>query len=296
MWNFKNNVIKALSSMYRLRKLYLISLDFLCILFSVLCSIIFTYSTLEFDTFNSYTLLFGCIAIPIYYVTGQYKGLSRYLGSGELYKIIGRITVIITLFCLLINLFPITKPSLKFLFFLWMTVSFSTGITKFALRDFLVFINKDQLGKKCVYIYGAGAAGVQLASAILTEGKLKISGFIDDDPKLWGRTLKGIKIFSPAILKNKKQKIDTILFAIAAISNSKKKSLLKNLQIFGSKIYQIPTVKDLTSGVIKIDQLRPVAIEDLLGRDIINPKKNLLGPDITNRVVCVTGAGGSIGN
>ncbi len=296
MGNFENNIIKALSSIYRFRKLYLISLDFLCILFSVLCSIFFTSSTLEYDTFNTYILIVGCIAIPIYYVTGQYKGLSRYLGSGEIYKIVGRITVIITLFFLLINLLPISKPPLKFLFFLWIVLSFSTGITKFALRDILLFINSDKVGKKSVYIYGAGAAGVQLASAILIEREIKILGFIDDDYKLWGRTLKGIRIFSPSILKNKSQKIDTILFAIAAISNSKKKLLLKKLQIYGSKIYQIPTVKELTNGEIKIDQLRQVAIEDLLGRNIIIPKKNLLGPDITDKIVCVTGAGGSIGS
>ena len=98
MGNFETNIIKALSSIYRFRKLYLIFLDFLCILFSVLCAIFFTSSNLEFDTLNSYTLILGFIAIPIYYVSGQYKGLSGYLGSGELYKIIGRITVTITLF------------------------------------------------------------------------------------------------------------------------------------------------------------------------------------------------------
>ena len=75
-----------------------------------------------------------------------------------------------------------------------MNLSFSTGITKFALRDFLVFLNKDQVGKKSVYIYGAGAAG---SITGYFNRKLKILGFIDDDYKLWGRTLKGIKIFHP---------------------------------------------------------------------------------------------------
>ena len=295
MRNFEDIFLKVISYMYRFRKLYLIFTDFLCILFSVLFSILLTSKSLDLNTFISSTYLLTIIGIPIYYLTGQYKGLSRYLGSGELYKIIGRISVIILLYFLVINLSSIPNPSLNFLIFLWMVLSFSTGATKFGLRDILLFFNNDKIEKKNIYIYGAGAAGVQLASAILIERELKILGFIDDDAKLWGRTLKGIKIQSPSILENKNQKIDMILFAIAAISKSKKKSLLKNLQKYGSKIYQIPTVKELTSGEIKIDQLKQVAIEDLIGRDIIIPKKDLLEPDIKNKVVCVTGAGGSIG-
>ena len=295
MRNFEDIFLKVISYMYRFRKLYLIFTDFLCILFSVLFSILLTSKSLDLNTFISSTYLLTIIGIPIYYLTGQYKGLSRYLGSGELYKIIGRISVIILLYFLVINLSSIPNPSLNFLIFLWMVLSFSTGATKFGLRDILLFFNNDKVEKKNIYIYGAGAAGVQLASAILIERELKILGFIDDDAKLWGRTLKGIKIQSPSILENKNQKIDMILFAIAAISKSKKKSLLKNLQKYGSKIYQIPTVKELTSGEIKIDQLKQVAIEDLIGRDIIIPKKDLLEPDIKNKVVCVTGAGGSIG-
>ena len=295
MRNFEDIFFKVISYMYRFRKLYLIFTDFLCILFSVLFSILLTSKSLDLNTFISSTYLLTIIGIPIYYLTGQYKGLSRYLGSGELYKIIGRISVIILLYFLVINLSSIPNPSLNFLIFLWMVLSFSTGATKFGLRDILLFFNNDKIEKKNIYIYGAGAAGVQLASAILIERELKILGFIDDDAKLWGRTLKGIKIQSPSILENKNQKIDMILFAIAAISKSKKKSLLKNLQKYGSKIYQIPTVKELTSGEIKIDQLKQVAIEDLIGRDIIIPKKDLLEPDIKNKVVCVTGAGGSIG-
>ena len=59
---------------------------------------------------------------------------------------------------------------------------------------------------------------------------------------------------------------------------------------------QIPSVDDLTSGRARIDALRPVAIEDLLGRDPVPPLTELLGPGLRDAVVCVTGAGGSIGS
>ena len=120
-------------------------------------------------------------------------------------------------------------------------------------------------------------------------------GFLDDNPKLWGRTLKGLKISSPEILKNK-YKVDKILFAISSISKAKKKELLNNLQKFGIEILQTPTVKELTSGKIKINELKPVIVDDLLGRDVIIPKKNLLVHDIKNKNIFITGAGGSIGS
>ena len=59
---------------------------------------------------------------------------------------------------------------------------------------------------------------------------------------------------------------------------------------------QVPSVDDLTSGRARIDALRPIAIEDLLGRDEVHPDTQLLGPGIRDAVVCVTGAGGSIGS
>ena len=66
------------------------------------------------------------------------------------------------------------------------------------------------------------------------------------------------------------------------------------MQKSGVKIFQTPSVSDLTSGRYKIDELRPIEIGDLLGRDVAVPKKIYLPPDIKNNTICVTGAGGSI--
>ena len=153
---------------------------------------------------------------------------------------------------------------------------FYNRLNKIFIKGFLIYFKNNKKAKDKVYIYGAGAAGIQLAASILVEGKTEIKGFLDDNKKLWGRSLKGLKIYPPSILEKNKIRINKIFFAISNISKSEKKKLLKKLQKSGVKIFQTPSVSDLTSGRYKIDELRPIEIGDLLGRDVAVPKKDLL--------------------
>ena len=90
--------------------------------------------------------------------------------------------------------------------------------------------------------------------------------------------------------------IDQVLLAIPSLSRSERRRIVDQLQSRGTEVLQVPSVDDLTSGRARIDALRPIAIEDLLGRDEVPPEPHLLGPGIRDAVVCVTGAGGSIGS
>ncbi len=294
---FRKQLIKIKNLNNNLRKLLLILTDLFCVPISVFCTNFLTRESILQQDLSTHIFLISFIAFITYYFTGQYKGLSEYLGSKELYKIIARISIILIAFFIVIKIFSLSCPSLNFFVSLWVILSFLTGSNKFILRDLLTIINRKNKSKDRdrVFIYGAGAAAVQLASAIIVEDNLDIVGFIDDNPELWGRTLKGVEIFPPSVLKNDLKNIKKLLFAISAISKSKKKKLLNDLQKYGLQILQTPSVKELTTGKFKIDELRPLLIEDLLGRDVIIPKTNLLGPDIQGNVICVTGAGGSIG-
>ena len=282
-----------------LRKLILIFIDLFCINISIFLSFFLNKDTNNLNIFSIYSLILVFISLPTYYSSGQYKGLSRYLGSSEIYKIIFRVTFNLIIFFLIINLTDFKSPQINFYIILWFLLNFITASTKFILRDFLIYLNKIYLNniqaKEKVYIYGAGAAGIQLASAILVEGNTDIKGFLDDNSQLWGRTLKGVKIYPPSVLEKNNKRIDKILFAISSISKLNKKKLLKKVQKFGIKTFQTPSVRDLTNGRYTINELRPIEIEDLLGRDVIVPKKDLLVKDIKNNTICVTGAGGSIG-
>ena len=85
--------------------------------------------------------------------------------------------------------------------------------------------------------------------------------------------------------------IDQVLLAIPSLTRSERRRIVDRFQRLGIPMLQVPSVDDLTSGRARIDALRPIAIEDLLGRDEVPPAPQLLGPGILDAVVCVTGAG-----
>ena len=113
--------------------------------------------------------------------------------------------------------------------------------------------------------------------------------------KLWNRSVNGIQIRKPSDISKFSRKINKILIAIPSLSRNKKEifNFVKNK---GIEILQIPSLKEITSGIKITDQLLPIKIEDLLGRDPVSPDPLILGKGINNKVICVTGAGGSIGS
>ena len=135
----------------------------------------------------------------------------------------------------------------------------------------------------------------QLAAALRLAGNHKIVTFLDDNPLYWHRSINGIGIRSPEVLRDLADSVDQVLLAIL-LTRRERRRIVENLQSRGIPVLQVPSVDDLTSGRARIDALRPIAIEDLLGRDEVPADPQLLGPSIRDSVVCVTGAGGSIGS
>ena len=112
---------------------------------------------------------------------------------------------------------------------------------------------------------------------------------------LWSRSI-NVLIEPPQVLKHCGEKIDQVLLAIPSLSRSRRRHILDTLQLTGIPVLQIPSVEEITSGRARIDALRQIQVEELLGRDPAPPDPELLGPGITGSCVCVTGAGGSIGS
>ena len=113
---------------------------------------------------------------------------------------------------------------------------------------------------------------------------------------LWNRSINGIKIYAPNKLPKFSSKINQILLAIPSLSSIKRREILKKLCKWKLSVLEIPSLNELTLGSAGIDSLRPINVENLLGRDRVAPYKELLGPGIKNSNICVTGAGGSIGS
>jgi FlaA1/EpsC-like NDP-sugar epimerase len=149
-----------------------------------------------------------------------------------------------------------------------------------------------------VVIYGAGSVGCLLAQALAVKKEKKLIGFVDDNPYLQGRTVQGIKVYAPAELLKLKASIgfEEILLALPSIDNQRKRDLSQRLKILGVPIKTVPSITELLSGNVSVSKVAELDIEDLLGRKAIAANPELLKHDIADRVVLVTGGGGSIGS
>ena len=236
------------------------------------------------------------IGLPLYAFTGQYKGLTRYVGSLALYRLAGRNGLLVLLLALVGVMLRLPLPPRSSWLLLWLLLTGFTGVVRFALRDLLLSLqSKSRHTLIRVAVYGAGSAGAQLAAALRQAGSHNVELFLDDEPTLWRRDINGIPIQPPQILRERLGDVDQVLLAIPSLSRSQRRRIVDDLQSLGIPVLQVPSVEEITSGRTRIDDLRPVAIEELLGRDAVPPDPQLLGPGIAGQVVLVSGAGGSIG-
>ena len=237
------------------------------------------------------------VGLPLYLVTGQYKGLTRYVGSVAFYRLALRNTVLVFIVLIIGLFFSFPIPPLRIWLLIWLLLTGFMGAIRFALRDLLLSFSSASSRKMVrVAIYGAGEAGAQLAAALRLAGNHRIITFLDDNPDYWKRSINDIPIQPPQILGSLEESIDQVLLAIPSLQRSERRRIVSSLQKRGILVLQVPSVDDLTSGRARIDALRPVSIEDLLGRDPVSSDIGSIYSGIKSSVVCVTGAGGSIGS
>lgn len=158
-----------------------------------------------------------------------------------------------------------------------------------------------QLGKaQCepVLIYGAGNQGVALAHALASSDLYRPCAFIDDDRRKQGTTIHGLRVISKEQVEDliDQYDISKILLALGNASFGQRRVLIETLSSNNLEILTAPAVNDIVSGKARIEEVREVEIDDLLGRDCVSPNAELLSNNITDKVVLVTGAGGSIGS
>lgn len=149
-----------------------------------------------------------------------------------------------------------------------------------------------------VAVYGAGAAGIQLASALRQSNEVKPVVFVDDNPALWGLLISGLQVKNPKELAGlaASGKIARVLLAMPSISRTRQSKLVVQLSELNCDVQVMPSYADLVVGKGLTETTTPVAPDALLGRD----KVALDIPDVAKayagRAVMVTGAGGSIGS
>nr|WP_086938178.1 nucleoside-diphosphate sugar epimerase/dehydratase [Thaumasiovibrio occultus] len=162
-----------------------------------------------------------------------------------------------------------------------------------------LLINRHGSSKKPnVIIFGAGSAGRQLANVLLQGKYYHPVAFVDDNRKLHKSSIQGMTVYRRKYLDKivKKYRVEKVLLAMPSAARSRRKEVVDFLALTGLEVLTIPNMSDIVNGNAKIDSLRDVPIEDLLGRDAVAPDQALLEANIRGKAVMVTGAGGSIGS
>ena len=159
-------------------------------------------------------------------------------------------------------------------------------------------MNVKALSKKNVLIYGAGEAGRQLVISLKKNPEFKVVGFLDDDVKLDKKVLLGKTVYSSSNLKNliTIKNVSLVFLAIPSIIRSKRNQIIKKLNKYKLIVKTLPSISEIIDGRVTISDIKDLNIDDLLNREQVEPNIKLLNKNINQKVVLVTGAGGSIGS
>jgi FlaA1/EpsC-like NDP-sugar epimerase len=150
-----------------------------------------------------------------------------------------------------------------------------------------------------VGIVGAGHVGAALANELSARGGMRPVMFLDDDPRKWRTRVHDIPVFgSPQALLDDGLigKLDKIIIAMPSAPAKRIGEVVRILRRVNLPFETVPSMEQLAEGKVKVSQLRPVAIEDLLGRDPVELETDNIRSILADRIVMVTGAGGSIGS
>ena len=244
-------------------------------------------------------VLTPALALPIFMRFGLYRAIFRYTGQAALNataKAVLLYSVLLTAVLLWNHWLgvPRTLGVLQPLIFL-VLVGLSRAMARFWLAG-IPILGSGHSGN--LLVYGAGTAGVQTASALQVSGQFRLVGFVDDDASKVGRSINGMPIFgSDDILALvPRHKITDILLAMPSATRERRNKIIQSLEGLPVHVRSLPSMADLTSGKVTVQDFRELDIEDLLGREPVPPRTDLLAHDLAGQVVLVSGAGGSIGS
>jgi FlaA1/EpsC-like NDP-sugar epimerase len=237
------------------------------------------------------------ISIPLFIKFGLYRAVIRFIDHKIVYVVVLGVSLSVICLAALGSFLHVPSLSRAVFFIYWVSAILYVVASRFLARGYL--LHASGVGNVTrVAIYGAGEAGTQLASALRAGNEYLPVAFIDDKRELQGATIAGVKVSPSSQLPEliAKQNIKEILLAMPALNKAQQKRVLDRLEPLKVRIKVTPPIKSLLNGVLRLQDVRDIEIEDLLGRDTVAPDQRLLSMCITGKTVMVTGAGGSIGS
>jgi FlaA1/EpsC-like NDP-sugar epimerase len=250
-------------------------------------------------------LLFAAVALPLFTLIfvwrKVYRSIFRFSGGGT----IAQLATSVGLYSLpLLAVFLVwgvpgvprtiafLQPMIFFLFTAMIRI-----LARYVLTDLLGAHGR--VGQvKTVVVYGAGTAGQQLALSSAHDPGLSLIAFIDDDKRLDGQRLDGVPVHHSSKLGELLEtiEIDMVLLAMPNLSRVRRAEVVHALSQHHVEVLTLPDLHKIIDGQVSVSDLRQIQVEDVLGREAVQPNELLLARTVIGKVVMVTGAGGSIGS
>lgn len=240
------------------------------------------------------------LAFPLFVRFGLYRAIFRYTGMSALASTAKAVGLYGVVFFAAILMFkwdgvPRSIGLIQPILFL-LLVSTSRAMARFWLAGQVGKGRHHGVGR--LLIYGAGEAGVQTGLALTVVREFVLLGYIDDDTSKIGRTINGLDIIGPEDVPDAVERmgITDILLAVPSIGRARRNAIIAKLRELPVHVRTLPGMVDLASGRVTVGDIQELDVEDLLGRSPVPPDEALLARNLANKVVLVTGAGGSIGS
>lgn len=243
-------------------------------------------------------LLPTLISLPIFLRMGLYRSIVRYIEERAILTMLRAVSLAVALFfaaALFIGGNSIPRGAVLIF---WLLACVYICASRFMARYLLRARFMSQEQKTNVLIYGAGSAGLQLAMALRAGREYHPVAFVDDASNLHGLMMAGLKVHDPAMLKDliATQEIKQVLLALPSVARNRRVEIVNCLEPLKVEVKELPGMAALVEGIVTVSDIREVGIDEILGRDSVPPDQTLLEANNRNKVVMITGAGGSIGS
>lgn len=243
-------------------------------------------------------VLLPIVTIPIFVRVGLYRAVLRYMEDKAVYAVLWGVALS-TMAISSIAFFFHVKTASNITYALYGLIAFMYVLgSRLLMRSYLHRMSLSRCdGREKVAIYGAGSAGMQLLSSLQKSREFQVVALFDDKQDLRGSEFGGVKVYRGHEMTEILQELafKQVFLAIPSAPRKRRQELVRQFESAHVKIKTIPSIAELAQGEVSIDDVRDVAIEDLLGRDVVDSNPELLTKCIRDKVVMVTGAGGSIG-
>jgi FlaA1/EpsC-like NDP-sugar epimerase len=254
------------------------------------------------------SIVFTIITATISFLSvGSFKGVIRHTGFKDAVNVLMGLSVLVVLNLSLVlgirafKIFPLYTIPISVILIHYLLNIIGLIFSRFGYKTLFHYLKGIETSKTNILIYGAGESGLTTYMMLQKniESAVNVVGFIDDNIGIIGKRINRSRVYLPTEIDGnfiKVHKISEVIVSIQIIEKDRLNAIAENLLSLGLKVKIVPPIKQWVDGDLKINQIKNIRIEDLLGREPIKLNNLIVQEELKGRNVLITGAAGSIGS